>query len=467
MADLTLIITYFAFLLGLGVLLANLMKKVHIPDTFFLLLLGLVLGPTLYMNPWIMQYIQMELVDVSLMGEIPDFFRLLALIMVVFTGTFSMGFRVFKKFSTTAINLAIIGVILNTLVIGVVANFLFGIGWIYSFLLAAILSGTGASVIFTFQNILSKHKPAIEVLKVESIMNSPLSVLLPIMFLGFVGMTSITVIAPTQIISQFWMMIVVGVGTGVVIGVGVSKLLKSILQEYTALLIFSIALVIYALSELLGGSGMLAVAVAGLIIGDLAFPEKQEVKKFDDHLSELFRITVFTLLGAQVALFMPLNEFLIIFLFFIAMVMFRPVFLMPLVRRAKNSFTRRDILLMSFVAPRGISAAAMAPIVGNYIIASATAETLPAVSEFAVKLNNIIFIVILLSVLLSTIVAKLAARDHHKPDEGKDEEKREGEEKGGMKDWLEDNIEKGKKKPLFEPKKEPMDEKDMEEAEKI
>jgi cell volume regulation protein A len=460
MADLTLIITYFAFLLGLGVLLANLMKRYHIPDTFFLLLLGLVLGPTLYLNPWIMQYIQMELVNVSLMGDIPDFFRLLALIMVVFTGTFSMGLRVFKRLSTIAVNLALVGVILNTIFLGTVANVLFRMGWIESFLLAAIVSGTGAGVVFTFQHVLSKHKEAIDTLKMESIMNSPISVLLPIMFLGFIGMGSIALINPLDVVSQFWTMVVVGVGTGGVIGVGVSKVLKSTLQEYTALLIFSIALVIYALAELFGGSGMLAVAVAGLIIGDLAFPEKQEVQKFDDHLSELFRITVFTLLGAQVALTFGFGEFFLIFLFFVAMILFRPLFIIPIAKGSGRSFTRKDIMILSFVAPRGISAAAMAPIIGNFMIAAI--GTTSAVMLFAEKLNNIVFIVILLSVLLSTIVAKLAARDHVKPEK---EEKKEEEE--GVKDWLEDNIEKGKKKPLFGPKKEPVDDKTMEDAEKI
>ncbi|RLJ08897.1 MAG: hypothetical protein DRP15_04430, partial [Candidatus Aenigmatarchaeota archaeon] len=88
MIDVTLSITYFAFLLGFGVIVANLLKKIKIPDTFFLLLLGLLLGPTVFANPWVQQYMNITLVDINAMGGIPDFLRVLALILIVFTGTF-------------------------------------------------------------------------------------------------------------------------------------------------------------------------------------------------------------------------------------------------------------------------------------------------------------------------------------------------------------------------------------------
>jgi NhaP-type Na+/H+ or K+/H+ antiporter len=70
--DITLTMTYFAFLLGFGVVVANLLKKAKIPDTFFLLLLGLVLGPTVFMNPFVMQYVNITLVDVTAMGSVPE-----------------------------------------------------------------------------------------------------------------------------------------------------------------------------------------------------------------------------------------------------------------------------------------------------------------------------------------------------------------------------------------------------------
>jgi len=67
-----------------------------------LLLLGLVLGPTLLTSPLVTQYLSIPPVDVSQMGNIPDFLRSLALILVVFTGTFNLSLKTFKQASTTS-----------------------------------------------------------------------------------------------------------------------------------------------------------------------------------------------------------------------------------------------------------------------------------------------------------------------------------------------------------------------------
>jgi cell volume regulation protein A len=404
MADLTLTVAYFGFLLGLGILLANLLKKKKIPDTFFLLLLGLVLGPTLYLNPYVMYYANVVLVDVSKMGAIPDFLRLLALIFVVFTGTFNLGFRVFKRFSNVSVNLAMAGVVFNTIVLGLVANVLFGLELVYSFLMAAVVSGTCTGVMFAFEDVLKGSRKAMNILKVESIFNSPLSVLLPIIFLDLVAIESGALFEPMKYVSQFWLMIAAGVGTGIILGLAVSRLLRSVIKQYTALMLFAVAIITYALAEVVGGSGMLAVAICGLIAGDLAIPGRKEVKRFDDHLSELLRISVFTLLGAQVALLMSPYELLTAFVFFLIAFFIRPVFLIPMLGKARKDIDRRDLILLSFVTPRGLSAAAMAPIVATTLLAAGQPGAI------ATKMVNIIFIVILLSILFSSVVAGFLGR---------------------------------------------------------
>jgi NhaP-type Na+/H+ and K+/H+ antiporter len=46
------------------------------------------------------------------------------------------------------------------------------------------------------------------------------------------------------------------------------------LSEYSSLILFAIALITYALAENVGGSGILAVAICGLVAGNFGFPEK-------------------------------------------------------------------------------------------------------------------------------------------------------------------------------------------------
>ncbi len=425
MADLMLSVMYFGVLLGLGIIVANLLKKVSIPDTFFLLLLGLVLGPTVYNNPAITGFISTTLIDVSVMGTIPDFLRVLALIMVVFTGTFNLGLRTFQKLGGLAINLAVAGVIITTVVMGLVANLFFGLDIIYSFLLAAVLSGTCTSVVFAFEDSLKKAGDTLKIIKLESVINSPLSVLLPILFLDLVAIEPGAIIDPLQYLNQFWVMVAVGVGAGLILGVGITKILRGMLHKYSVLMLFAVALITYAMAENVGGSGMLAVAVAGLVSGNALNKRHDNIQQFDDHLSEMLRISVFTLLGAQVSLFITIEQFMLVVAFFLIMFFIRPIILLPVLGAKKCDFTKRDFLLMSFVSPRGLSAAAIAPIVASAIIAAGA----PALAN---TLVNVIFLVIMLSVLFSSGAAILLGRGYSKGKCEKEPKESEPDETGSV-----------------------------------
>ncbi|MBN1896749.1 MAG: cation:proton antiporter [Candidatus Aenigmarchaeota archaeon] len=417
----TLSVMYFAILLGFGVLVANLLRKRSIPDTFFLLLLGLLFSPTITTNPMITQYISIELVDVVAMGIIPDFFRTLALILVIFIGTFNLNFSVFKRYSNISLKLAFIGVIFNTVVLGLVAHLMFGMDIVFALLLGAVISGTGSGVVFAFEKALAKSKTALTILKVESIFNSPVSVLVPLIFLDLVGVTPGALLEPLKYLSQFWLMISVGVGTGLIVGLAVSHLLKGIMKEYTPLLLFAVALITYALATGVGGSGMLAVAICGLVAGNFTLHgrgDKDDIIHFQDQFSEMLRISVFTLLGAQVTLLMGMEELAYILFFFLMVVLVRPVMMLSLMGDLRTKFTKKDLVLLGFIAPRGLSAAAMIPIVAAAIIAAGQ----PVLAE---KMINIVFMVILLSVLFSTIVGAVASmkRFQGEPKKGKEKKK--------------------------------------------
>ncbi|NYT00689.1 MAG: hypothetical protein GKB99_03065 [Methanocellales archaeon] len=393
MQDMVLIVSYFSFLLGFGVLVANLMKKVKIPDTVFLLLVGLICGPTIWKNPAVAQYLQFTIVDVDAMSVVPEFLRTLALVLIVFTGAFNMSFSELKRVSSISIKLAFLVVILNTIVLGAIAKLIFGFGMVPSLLIGATISGTDASVVFTFEHLLKKQADILTILKMESIINSPLAVLIPFLFLNFLEAAPSEVLVPTVYISQFWLMIAAGVGGGIVIGFAVTSILDRMLKEYTPLLLFALALLTYGLVEAVGGSGMLAAAVSGCIIGNTAFAHRKATERFHSEISDMLRISIYTLLGAQV--FLDLNPLLILaeilFVFFVFAV--RPILITFLARDVEADY--ESMTLLKWVAPRGISAAAMAPIV--------------AIALGNQQIMNIVFMVILFSVLFSTVTANLVS----------------------------------------------------------
>jgi cell volume regulation protein A len=395
MADMVQIVTYFSFLLGFGVLVANIMKKVRIPDTFLLLLVGLICGPTIWQNPSVAQYIDLTIVDVNAMSVIPDFLRTLALVLIVFTGAFNLRFDELKKFSDVSVNLAFSLVILNTIVLGILAKIIFDLAWVPSLLLGAIISGTDASVVFTFEEQLKKFSNVLTVLKVESILNSPLSVLIPLLLLDVLEIAPGEILPLNVYISQFFLMIVAGTGSGLVIGLILAKIVSSMVKEYSSLLIVSIAFLIFGLAESVGGSGMLAVAVAGFIIGNLGFKYKEKVSQFQSEFSDMLRISVFTLLGAQI--FLDLNPVLLALEFGFALLVFliRPVFVTYIARDLRKEGSN-GFNLLRLTGPRGISAVAVAPLV--------------AVRLENNQIMNVVFMVVFFTVLLSTVTANIVSR---------------------------------------------------------
>jgi cell volume regulation protein A len=58
--------------------------------------------------------------------------------------------------------------------------------------------------------------------------------------------------------------------------------------------------VIYGLAAVAGGSGFLAVFIAGLVLGDLDLPYKRQVRRFHMALASLAEIVVFVALGLTV-----------------------------------------------------------------------------------------------------------------------------------------------------------------------
>ena len=403
MASALVAITYFAILLGLGVLIANVFKKRNLPDSIFLILLGLVLGPTVLGNPAIAQSMSIQPIDLSAMGAVPDFLRILAIILIVFTGMFNVGLHTFRKTSSTSIKFAFLGVLINTALLGIAAHFIFGLDWVFALLLGGVLSGTADAIIFTFDAVLDKdYRRIMTVLKTEAVFNSPICILLPLVFLDFVALQPGAILEPMAYISKFILMMVAGVGAGIILGLAFSKLVKRMTDDYTVLLMLSTALLTYAAAEYVGGSGILAVAVCGLIVGDMGFENKDDVKRFDDHFSEMLRIAVFTFLGAQVTLTFGLYDLVPIMIFFIAVVLIRPLFVNVVLGSDRSNYSRQEKFVMSFVAPRGIDAAAMAPIVAASLVTAGFAGQ-------ASSIMNMVVVVIILTVIFSTIMAKFAA----------------------------------------------------------
>jgi cell volume regulation protein A len=96
-------------------------------------------------------------------------------------------------------------------------------------------------------------------------------------------------------------------GIGLVVGIAGTVLLVTFIRRVPLpseglypLRTLAAAGVIYGLAAVAGGSGFLAVFIAGLVLGDLELPYKRQVRRFHMALASLAEIVVFVALGLTV-----------------------------------------------------------------------------------------------------------------------------------------------------------------------
>jgi cell volume regulation protein A len=234
----------------------------------------------------------------------------LALCMILFSGGLDTKMAEIKPVLGPGIVLATLGVLLTTLITGLIIWWICGmtmkaagIGFLTSILLASTMSSTdSASVFATLRskkiNIRQNLKPLLEL---ESGSNDPMAFLLTITFIEIVRMGE----QP-----GFWFIIgkvAYQLITGAVAGYLLGKLTVIIINKieigYDSLypiLVFTASIFIYSVTWFLNGNGFLAIYTGGLIIGNSRFIHKKSSVGFFDGLAWLSQILLFLTLGLLV-----------------------------------------------------------------------------------------------------------------------------------------------------------------------
>ena len=161
-------------------------------------------------------------------------------------------------------------------------------------------------------------------------------------------------------LGRFALRILVGVGVGACVGFVVSKVLKRswVPDEYVNIFVLACALLTFGVAHVfLTESGILAVVVAGLVVGLQRPPQITRIKRFKLQLTELGIGAVFVLLAAK----LELDQFTgwrLVALVGIVILVLRPIAVW--LSTWGQKFGVREKLFLSWIAPRGIVAAAMA-----------------------------------------------------------------------------------------------------------
>jgi potassium/hydrogen antiporter len=280
----------------------------------------------------------------------------LALAIVLFDSGFSTPIHSFRMAAFPAVIMATAGVLITAGIFAVAAALLLGFGWLEGMLLGSIVASTDAAAVFFLLRIggINIRDKVRSTLEVESGTNDPMAIFLTIAIAELIG----TGQRLSGIDLHFAFVFIEEMGLGLLFGLAGGMMIVAILNRFTSdrglapIFVLALALLVFSFTGALGGSGFLAVYVAGMYAGNRKMFAKQQITRFNEGLTWLAQIIMFLVLGllatpsAFPAIALPAIA-LALFLIFVARPIAVWLSLLPF------DYTQQEIGFVAWVGLRG------------------------------------------------------------------------------------------------------------------
>jgi cell volume regulation protein A len=279
-----------------------------------------------------------------------------ALAVVLFDSGFHTPFKTVRMAALPSLSLATVGVLLTAVIVAVPAYFLLGLPWLEGMLLGSIVASTDAAAVFFLLRVGGIHvrDRVRSILEMESGSNDPMAIFLTLVLIRFLvdrsTHTGFGGYIALHLTLEFGMGAIAGAVGGYIIVQAVNRL--GIERGLLPIVGLSLALMLFAATSLAGGSGFLAVYIAGLVAGNSRLVAPDTMRRFQDGILWLAQIAMFLTLGllASPSQFPPLllpSLGVAFVLIFIARPMAVWVGLLPF------RMSRNEIAFVSWVGLRG------------------------------------------------------------------------------------------------------------------
>jgi potassium/hydrogen antiporter len=275
-------------LLAVGIAAAKVADRVRVPGLLLFVGLGMLVGSE---GPGGVDFDNAELTRT--LGTI-------GLVLILFEGGLSAGWREIRPVIGTAISLALIGTAVTAAIAGFAASWLLGLGTLESLLIGSAVAATDSAAIFAVLRGSTLRRRLARSLEGESGMNDPVALLL---VTGFIDWIQEPGYGAEDMILNLVVKLAIGAVLGIVIGFGARWAVRNVDLPTPGLYpvaSMATAAVSYGLAELAHGSGFLAVYLTAVILGTGIVPAKRTMLSFHQGLSWVSQIALFFLLGLLV-----------------------------------------------------------------------------------------------------------------------------------------------------------------------
>lgn len=280
----------------------------------------------------------------------------LALAVILFDSGFGTSIQSFRNAAAPALTLATLGVILTTVIFGSAAHFILGLDWLEGMLLGAIVGSTDAAAVFFLLRVggISIRDKVRATLEIESGSNDPMAVFLTITLVEIIASGHAVETMGVSVLAGFAQQLVIGLVAGYLGGIAIVDMVNRLNLErgLTPIFVIALALLVFSLTGAIGGSGFLAVYVAGLYAGNREMRAAPTLRRFQDGMTWLAQILMFLVLG----LLATPSQFATIAVPAVALAMFLIFVARPLavwVSLAPFRFQPQETVFLSWVGLRG------------------------------------------------------------------------------------------------------------------
>lgn len=323
--------------------------RVRMPAIVFLLAAGIACGPVLhYLNPE------------DVFGDLLFPMVSLAVAIILFEGSLTLRFSEIRGHGAMVRNLIPVGSVVTGIIGTLAAHWILDIAWEVALLFGAISVVTGPTVIAPLLRAVRPKAKLANILQWEGIIIDPVGALLAVLvYEGIVSWGQGNVFGHSLYI--FSTTIVVGTALGSAAGYLNGQVLRKhwIPQYLHNAGTLSFMLGVYALSnEIAHESGLLTVTIMGIWMANMKQVEVESILEFKESLSVLLISALFIILAARIefSAIADLGWGLAVVLA-ILMLVARPLSIF--IAAIGTRLNWREKLFLSWIAPRGIVAAAV------------------------------------------------------------------------------------------------------------
>lgn len=372
----------FAVALAAGMLTHVVARKLQVPELVLLLAVGVLLGPEI-----------LGVIRPESLGTALDYVVGMSVAVILFEGGLNLNLGRLRGEQVIVRRLVTLGALVTAMGGTLAARYLMGWDLRISLLFGSLVVVTGPTVITPLVRRISLRSNLRTILEAEGVLIDPIGAIGAVVVLEFVmtsvepgvepGMTQLLGL-PTRLL--------LGAGIGAAGGIAMGLLLRDEeflppgLENVTTL---ALVLALFEVSESIQPeSGIMAAAVAGIVVGNMETHVEEELKHFKEQLTVMLLGLLFVLLAGTVELeAIARLGWRGAAVVAVLMLVVRPVSVW--LCSLGTGLELRERLFLGWISPRGIVAAA---------VASLFARTLPETTADGAAFQALVFCVIAVTV---------------------------------------------------------------------